>query len=97
VHPLLQDLGPEPLGEGFDATYLHVRSRGRRAAVKSFLMDGRIVVGVGNIYANESLFLAGIDPRRAAGRVAEVRYVALVQAGPRCARRGDRQRGNNPA
>ena len=79
-HPLLAALGPEPLGNGFSAPYLHARARGRRAAVKSFLMDGRIVVGVGNIYANEALFLAGLDPRRAAGRIAQARYERLVQA-----------------
>jgi formamidopyrimidine-DNA glycosylase len=80
AHALLRDLGPEPLGEGFDAGYLHALARGRRAAVKSFLMDGRVVVGVGNIYASEALFLAGIDPRRAAGRVALPRYESLVVA-----------------
>ena len=55
-------LGPEPLEDGFDADYLYRLSRGRKAAVKTFIMDSRIVVGVGNIYANEALFLAGIRP-----------------------------------
>src|SRR5690606_36059780 len=69
AHPLLAALGPEPLEEAFDGDYLFERSRGRSAAVKTFLMDGRIVVGVGNIYANEALFAAGIRPDRAAGRI----------------------------
>src|SRR5690606_36899343 len=65
VHTLLRALGPEPLSEAFDGDYLHVRSRGRRAPVKTFLMDLRIVVGVGNIYAAEALHAAGISPLHA--------------------------------
>jgi formamidopyrimidine-DNA glycosylase len=80
AHSLLAGLGPEPLEDGFDGAYLYRASRGRVAAVKSFLMDGRIVVGVGNIYASEALFMAGIDPRRAAGRVALARYERLSEA-----------------
>ncbi|MEE4660097.1 MAG: bifunctional DNA-formamidopyrimidine glycosylase/DNA-(apurinic or apyrimidinic site) lyase [Halieaceae bacterium] len=80
THPLLSHLGPEPLEEGFDADYLYKLSRGRKAAVKTFVMDSRIVVGVGNIYANESLFLAGLRPGRAAGRVSRPRYGLLVAA-----------------
>ena len=79
-HHLLRDLGPEPFDATFDGAYLHARARGRRVAVKPFLMDGRIVVGVGNIYASEALFRAGIDPRRAAGRVSGERYERLVVA-----------------
>lgn len=79
-HALLQHLGPEPLGDQFDAGYLHGRARGRKQAVKSFLMDNHVVVGVGNIYANEALFMAGIDPRRPAGRIALARYQGLVGA-----------------
>lgn len=79
VHPLLTGLGPEPLSEGFDGAYLYRRARGRRGPVKSFIMDGRIVVGVGNIYANEALFLAGIRPQRAAGRISRDRYELLAQ------------------
>jgi formamidopyrimidine-DNA glycosylase len=78
VHPLLASLGPEPLGDGFDGDHLHRLSRGRRAAVKSFIMDQQVVVGVGNIYASESLFLAGIRPGRAAGRVSRVEYLRLA-------------------
>lgn len=78
VHPLLRSLGPEPLSDAFDGDYLFARSRGRTAPVKSFLMDQRIVVGVGNIYAAEALFAAGISPLRAAGRVSRERYAALA-------------------
>ena len=77
---LLQALGPEPLSDAFDGDYLFERSRGRKAPVKTFLMDQRIVVGVGNIYAAESLFRAGISPLRAAGKVSRERYQALAQA-----------------
>ena len=80
THDLLQALGPEPLSEDFDGDYLFERSRGRKAPVKTFLMDQRIVVGVGNIYAAESLFRAGISPLRAAGRVSRERYDALAKA-----------------
>ncbi len=79
-HELLAHLGPEPLEDVFDADYLYRRSRGRKAAVKTFIMDSRIVVGVGNIYANEALFLSGIRPGRAAGRVSRPRYEKLVLA-----------------
>lgn len=77
-HPLLRDLGPEPLSNDFDGALLHRRSRGRKGPVKAFLMDQKVVVGVGNIYANEALFLAGIRPDRAAGRISLARYQALA-------------------
>ena len=80
VHELLQGLGPEPLSGDFDGDWLYARSRGRSAPVKAFLTDQRIVVGVGNIYAAESLFRAGISPLRAAGKVSRARYVALADA-----------------
>lgn len=79
-HPLLCHLGPEPLTEHFSGTHLWTRSRGRKGAVKNFIMDGKIVVGVGNIYASEALFMAGIHPQRAAGRISATRYEALAQA-----------------
>lgn len=66
-HALLAHLGPEPLSDGFDATYLWQRSRNKKQAIKSFIMSNDIVVGVGNIYATESLFLSAIHPLRAAG------------------------------
>ncbi len=80
AHPLLRDLGPEPLDADFDGTALYADSRHRRTAVKSFIMDSHVVVGVGNIYASEALFLAGIHPRRSAGRIAAVRYARLAAA-----------------
>lgn len=79
THPLLAELGPEPLTDAFDAAYLFQRSRGRTAPVKTFLMDSHIVVGVGNIYANEALFGAGIRPDREAGKVSQARYAKLVK------------------
>lgn len=77
-HPLLESLGVEPLSEDFNGEYLASRARGRRCAVKLLIMDAQVVVGVGNIYANEALFMAGISPRRAAGRVSRSRYDALA-------------------
>ncbi len=77
-HPLLAQLGPEPLEPAFDGAHLFRLSRGRRTSVKPFVMDGRIVVGVGNIYASEALFLAGISPARPAGRIALPRYERLA-------------------
>lgn len=79
-HPLLNKLGPEPLEESFSAQYLHEQSSQRKLPVKSFIMDSHVVVGVGNIYANEALFRAGIHPKRAAGRIALPRYECLVKA-----------------
>lgn len=80
LHELLRDLGPEPLSGDFTAAYLFARSRGRGASVKTFLMDQATVVGVGNIYAAEALFQAGIRPGRAAGQVSLSRYGRLVEA-----------------
>ena len=74
THELLRELGPEPLEDDFDGSYLFARSRGRKAPVKAFLMDQRIVVGVGNIYVAEALFAAGVSPLRAAGKVSRERY-----------------------
>ena len=79
-HPLLKRLGPEPFSDAFHGDWLFDRSRGRRAAVKAFLMDGRIVAGIGNIYANEALFEARIHPGRSAGRIARHRYALLAGA-----------------
>lgn len=78
THPLLAGLGPEPLSDAFDGDYLFARSRGRKAPVKAFVMDQAIVVGVGNIYAAESLYLAGISPLRAAGSISRDRYRRLA-------------------
>lgn len=79
-HPLLQGLGPEPLSDEFTGEYLFARSRGRRVAVKNLIMNGRIVVGVGNIYASEALFLGGIRPGIAARNVSRPRYSLLADA-----------------
>ncbi len=78
-HPLLAKLGPEPLSDAFNAQALYQRSRGLKGAVKNYIMDQKTVVGVGNIYASEALFRAGIHPRRAAGRISLSRYQALEQ------------------
>lgn len=79
-HVLLAHLGPEPLENGFTGKYLWESARKRKASVKSFLMDSKIVVGVGNIYATEALFEAGILPRKAAGKVSLIQYEKLVKA-----------------
>lgn len=79
-HPLLRGLGPEPLSDGFNGGYLHECARGRRLAAKSFIMDSRTVAGVGNIYASEALYRAGIHPSRPAGRISLRRYDGLAEA-----------------
>ena len=78
THELLEGIGPEPLTDDFDGDVLWRLSRGRSAAVKTFLMDNAVVVGVGNIYASEALFAAGIDPRRPAGGISRARYAKLA-------------------
>jgi formamidopyrimidine-DNA glycosylase len=77
-HKLLAGLGVEPLSSAFNAGHLHALSRGHRVAIKLFIMDAKKVVGVGNIYANESLFRAGIHPRTKAGRLSKERCARLV-------------------
>ena len=79
-HPLLAALGPEPFDAAFDAEYLWRVTRRRRAAIKLVLMDNHIVTGVGNIYANEALFRAGIRPSTPAGRLSKPRLAKLVEA-----------------
>ena len=79
-HKLINKLGPEPLTSDFDESILFQQSRKKTVAIKSFIMNSHIVVGVGNIYASESLFLAGINPNKAAGKVSKKRYEALTQA-----------------
>lgn len=79
THPLLAHLGPEPLEDDFDGRHLFQRARGRQVPIKSFLMDSHVVVGVGNIYANEALYRAGIHPTRAAGRISAERYDRLAE------------------
>lgn len=77
-HPLLKDLGIEPFDEEFSGELLHRLSRGRHLSVKQFLMDHHVVVGVGNIYANEALFRAGISPMTSAGKIGFSRYSRLA-------------------
>jgi formamidopyrimidine-DNA glycosylase len=79
-HPLLKNLGPEPLDNSFQGETLYRLSRRKLKPVKTFIMDQKIVVGVGNIYANEALFRAGIHPARAAGRIGQRRYQCLALA-----------------
>jgi formamidopyrimidine-DNA glycosylase len=80
AHPLLRDLGPEPLSGDFDGETLARAAKGRRVAIKQLLMNSQVVVGVGNIYASEALFRAGIRPRRPAGRVKHEEFAALAKS-----------------
>ena len=77
-HVLLKDLGPEPLSPGFDGNHLYQASKSRKTPVKSLIMDSHVVVGVGNIYANEALFMAGINPARYAGKISLACYRVLA-------------------
>ncbi len=77
-HKLIKNLGPEPLNENFNADYLYKLSQNRKVPIKSFIMNSQVVVGVGNIYANEALFMSGINPKRAANRISLQRYQVLV-------------------
>ncbi len=77
---ILDNLGPEPLNDAFEADYLFQKSRKRSAAIKTFIMDQKVVVGVGNIYASECLFLSGINPKKAAGKISKAKYILLVRA-----------------
>jgi formamidopyrimidine-DNA glycosylase len=79
-HPLLRSLGPEPLSEQFDGDYFAKAARGRTVAIKQLIMNSNIVVGVGNIYASEALFRAGIRPKRAAGRITKAEFAALAKS-----------------
>jgi len=80
THPLLSGLGIEPLSAGFDGDWLYAATRARCTPIKPLLMDSRLVVGLGNIYAAESLHLAGIAPRRPANRISRVRHQLLAVA-----------------
>jgi formamidopyrimidine-DNA glycosylase len=77
-HPLLSALGPEPLEAGFSGDYLWASARNRKVAIKQHIMNSKVVVGVGNIYASEALFRAGIHPKRSAGRIALPRMQELA-------------------
>lgn len=79
THRLLKDIGPEPLGAEFDAAWLYRETRNRSAAIKQALMDSHLVAGIGNIYANEALFQAGINPKTPARRIGPERCALLVR------------------
>lgn len=79
-HKLLRAIGPEPFNNNFDGNYLYRVSRGRKLAARDFLLNTRMVAGVGNIYANEALFLAGVRPQRAAGRLRRAECEQLAHA-----------------
>ena len=80
AHPLLKGLGLEPLSDAFTGDYLFQASRGKKAPIKQFLMNSHIVTGIGNIYANEALYHAGIHPKRVTGTVSRQRYTRLVKS-----------------
>jgi len=77
---LLNKLGPEPLDDKFNSRYLYTLAKGRKIPVKQFIMDQKVVTGVGNIYATEALFMVGINPTRSAGNISLKRYQLLVEA-----------------
>ncbi len=79
-HPLLASIGPEPLSDGFNGTILHAVGRARRVAIKQLIMDSQVVAGVGNIYANEALFVAGISPERVSATLTVPEYELLAEA-----------------
>lgn len=79
-HKLLASMGPEPLGNTFSGAVLAAACKGRTAPIKAVILDQRVVAGIGNIYASEALFRAGIDPRRAAGRISAPRLETLAAA-----------------
>ena len=79
-HKLIKHLGPEPLSAEFNGDYLYQQSRKRTIAIKNFIMDGKVVVGVGNIYASESLFMSGIKPTMAANKLSSKRYAKLAHS-----------------
>ncbi len=79
-HKLIRDLGPEPLSSDFSGDYLFEKSRRRKRAIRDFLLDSQIIAGIGNIYANEALFVAGLRPTRAAGRINRIQHTRLAAA-----------------
>jgi formamidopyrimidine-DNA glycosylase len=92
-HPLLKDLGPEPLSKQFSPHYLWARAQKCKVPIKSFIMNSKIVVGVGNIYANEALFDAGIHPCQSANSISLVKYSALVKSIKKILRKAIKQGG----
>jgi formamidopyrimidine-DNA glycosylase len=79
-HPLLKNIGPEPLSSQFTGDYLRERAKNKKVAVKSYIMNGSIVAGVGNIYATEALFIASIRPDKPAGKVTHEQWMRLAPA-----------------
>jgi len=79
-HKLIKNLGPEPLNNDFSGEYLFKESCNKSLAIKNYIMNSKIIVGVGNIYASESLFKAGINPKKAANKVSKQRYILLADA-----------------
>lgn len=77
-HELIASMGVEPLTDEFDGEYLYSKAKGRKTPIKHYIMDGKLVVGVGNIYANEALFLSGIHPKRMAGNISQARMNVLA-------------------
>jgi formamidopyrimidine-DNA glycosylase len=92
-HALIGHLGPEPLSDAFDGDYLFQQTRKRKQNIKTLIMDAKVVVGVGNIYANEALFSAGIRPGKAAGRVTRAAAAALCKEIKRILARSIKQGG----
>jgi len=93
LHPLLRSLAPEPLSDEFNGAYLAQAAHGRKVAIKQLVMNSQVVVGVGNIYASEALFRAGIRPKRAAGRLKPAEFGALVKSIKQVLREAIRQGG----
>ncbi|ORU89466.1 MAG: DNA-formamidopyrimidine glycosylase [Cycloclasticus sp. symbiont of Poecilosclerida sp. M] len=79
-HKLIQHLGPEPFNKAFNLNYFHAQAKTKKTSIKQFIIDGKIVVGVGNIYASEALFLSGIHPKRAANKVSKKRLSTLLES-----------------
>jgi len=78
-HKLIKNLGPEPLTQDFDGALLKLKSKNKTLAIKNFIMDGKVVVGVGNIYASEALFMAGINPNKSVGKISLIKYQLLAE------------------
>jgi len=78
-HKLIKNLGPEPLDADFNGKLLKTKAKNRTLAVKNFIMDGKVVVGVGNIYASEALFMAKIHPAKSAGKISLAKYQTLAE------------------
>lgn len=93
AHPLLAGLGPEPLSDAFDGAFFHAATRNRRGAIKAFIMNARMVTGVGNIYASEALFSAGIHPSTPAGALCPDQCATLVASIRQVLREAIRQGG----